>query len=78
MGRSRQAMMHSATGAVPMMTWPVISLSCCLRALRSRSSIGSMPSASASLSIWASAAKEVCTAPNPRMAPQGGLLVRTA
>ncbi len=39
---------------------------------------GSMPSAAASLSIWASWAKQVCTAPKPRMAPHGGLLVRTA
>src|SRR5262249_10274827 len=29
-------------------------------------------------SICASAAKHVCTAPNPRIAPQGGLLVYTA
>ena len=34
--------------------------------------------AAASRSIWASWAKQTCTAPNPRMAPQGGLLVRTA
>ena len=47
-------------------------------ALRSRSATGSMSRASASRSIWASWAKQVWTAPNPRMAPHGGLLVRTA
>ena len=45
------------------------------RAFRSRSSTGSSPSAAASLSICASAAKQVCTAPKPRIAPQGGLFV---
>ena len=34
-----------------------------------------MPSAAASRSICDSYAKHVCTAPNPRIAPQGGLLV---
>jgi hypothetical protein len=78
MGWAAAARMTSATGAVPVMTWPKMSWSWVRRALRRRSSTGSMPSASASLSIWASAAKEVWTAPNPRMAPHGGLLVRTA
>jgi hypothetical protein len=36
-----------------------------------------MPSAAASLSICASAAKHVCTAPKPRIAPHGGLFVYT-
>ena len=36
-----------------------------------------MSSAAASLSICASAAKQVCTAPNPRIAPHGGLFVKT-
>ena len=35
-------------------------------------------SAAASLSIWASWAKQTWTAPKPRIAPQGGLFVRTA
>ena len=68
----------SATGAVPVITWPVISRSPVVIALRSRSSTGSMPSAAASLSICASCAKHTCTAPKPRIAPHGGLLVRTA
>jgi len=34
-----------------------------------------MPSAAASLSICASYAKHDCTAPNPRIAPVGGLFV---
>ena len=59
------------------MRWPVSSRSPWPRALRSRSSTGSIPHASASLSIWASWAKHTCTAPKPRMAPHGGLLVRT-
>ena len=36
-----------------------------------------MFSAAARRSIWASWAKQVWTAPKPRMAPQGGLSVRT-
>ena len=36
---------------------------------------GSMPSSAASRSICASAAKHVCTAPKPRIAPHGGLFV---
>ena len=44
-------------------------------AFRSRSSTGSMPSSAASLSIWPSCAKHTCTAPNPRIAPHGGLFV---
>ena len=70
--------MTSATGNVPVMTCPVISRSPGPRALRSRSSIGSMSKAAASLSICDSWPKQVCTAPKPRMAPHGGLLVRTA
>ena len=30
------------------------------------------------MSIWRSWAKHACTTPKPRMAPHGGLLVRTA
>ena len=37
-----------------------------------------MPSASASRSIWTSAANSVCGAPNPRNAPFGGVFVRVA
>ena len=44
-------------------------------AFRSRSSTGSIPSAAASLSICASPAKQVWTAPKPRIAPHGGLFV---
>ena len=44
-------------------------------ALRSRSATGSISSAAASLSICASCAKHVCTAPKPRIAPHGGLSV---
>ena len=69
--------MHSATGAVPVIRWPVGSTSPDARALRSRSSTGSTPTAAARRSICASWAKQTCTAPNPRMAPHGGLLVRT-
>ena len=69
--------MTSATGAVPVITCPVSRASPGFRALRRRSSIGSRSRAAASLSIWDSTANPVCTAPNPRMAPHGGLLVRT-
>ena len=44
-------------------------------AFLSRSSTGSIESAAASLSICPSCAKHTCTAPNPRIAPHGGLLV---
>ena len=46
-------------------------------AFRSRSSTGSIESAAASLSICPSCAKHTCTAPNPRIAPHGGLFVKT-
>ena len=77
-GTAATARITSATGAVPVMTWPVGRVSPVFRAFFSRSSTGSMPRASASLSIWASWAKQVCTAPKPRIAPHGGLLVRIA
>jgi hypothetical protein len=77
-GSSTQARMHSSTGATPVMTCPVSSSSWVFSAFLRRSSTGSIPRAAASLSIWASAANEVCTAPKPRIAPQGGLFVRTA
>jgi hypothetical protein len=67
----------SAIGSEPVMTCPVGSVSPGFSAFRSRSSTASMPSATASLSICASAANAVCTAPNPRIAPHGGLFVYT-
>jgi hypothetical protein len=45
--------------------------------LRRRSSIGSMPSRSASLSSVTSKAKRGCTLPCPRFGPHAGLLVKT-
>ena len=69
------ARMHSATGIEPVIVCPVGSTSPGFSALSSLSSMGSMSSSAASLSICASAAKQVCTAPNPRIAPQGGLFV---
>ena len=65
----------SAVGRTPSITWPVGRVSPLPSAFSSRSSTGSIPSASASLSICASAAKHVWTAPKPRIAPQGGLFV---
>src|SRR5438132_1120909 len=62
----------SATGSEPSIRWPVGSTSPGASAFRSRSSTGSIPSATASLSICASPAKHVCTAPKPRIAPHGG------
>ena len=65
----------SATGSEPVIRWPVGSTSPGASAFSSRSSTGSMSSAAASLSICASPAKHVCTAPKPRIAPHGGLFV---
>ena len=65
----------SATGSEPVITWPVGSVSPGASAFSRRSSTGSIPSSAASLSICASAAKQVWTAPNPRIAPHGGLFV---
>ena len=65
----------SATGSEPSIGWPVGSTSPGPSAFSSRSSTGSIPSSAASLSICASAAKHVCTAPKPRIAPHGGLFV---
>ena len=48
------------------------------RVLTRRISTGSIPSASASLLIWLSAAKAAWGAPNPRNAPAGVALVYTA
>ena len=63
----------SAIGSEPVICCPVGSTSPGFSAFNSRSSIGSISSAAASLSICASAANAVCTAPKPRIAPQGGL-----
>src|SRR5947208_756862 len=71
-GSSAQRRITSATGSVPVISWPVGSRSPGPSALRSRSSTGSMPSAAASLSICASCAKQLCTAPKPRLAPAEG------
>ena len=68
----------SRVGSDPVTTWPVASIPPGSSAFRSLSSTGSMSSSRASASIWASAAKQVCTAPKPRMAPHGGLFVYTA
>ena len=65
----------SRTGAGQLIAAPVGIDVPVAMALRSRSSTGSIPSAAASLSICASCAKHVCTAPNPRIAPHGGLFV---
>ena len=74
-GIAAAARITSATGSDPVSTCPVGSVSPGSIAFRSRSSIGSIPSASASRSICASAAKHTCTAPKPRIAPHGGLFV---
>ncbi len=76
-GSSAARRITSATGSDPSSFWPVGSSSPGASAFRRRSSTGSRPSASASLSICASAAKHVCTAPKPRIAPQGGLFEYT-
>ena len=70
--------MQRSTGATFSTVWPVISLSPVRITLRRRISTGSSPQAAANLSIWPSWAKQACTTPKPRMAPHGGLLVRTA
>ena len=63
------------TGAGQLMGAPVGIEEPVVIALRRRSSTGSSSRAAASLSICASCAKQVCTAPNPRIAPHGGLSV---
>src|SRR5918994_583791 len=69
--------MTSLVGSEPVRSCPVGSAPPGSSAFRSRSSTGSISSSPASLSICASAAKQDCTAPNPRIAPQGGLFVYT-
>ena len=70
--------MQRSTGATLSTDWPVINGSPVRMALRSRTSTGLSPAAAASLSIWPSWAKHACTTPKPRIAPHGGLFVRTA
>src|SRR5437667_10563630 len=79
-GRSiaAQRRITSRTGALPWIVWPVRSTDPVETAFLRRSATGSMRNARASLSIWASWATQACTAPNPRIAPQGGLCVYTA
>ena len=74
-GMPRSSSSSSRTGAGPSTTWPVGSRSPVAMAFTIRSSTGSMPSAAASRSICDSWANATWTAPNPRIAPQGGLLV---
>ena len=77
MGARAHISISSRTGALPVSTWPVGSTEPVCSALRTRRSTGSICKAAASLSIWASWAKQTCGAPKPRMAPQGGLFVKT-
>lgn len=59
-------------------TWPVLNISPISTALRKRISQPSRPTFSASRSMHPSIAKLAWLAPNPRMAPQGGLFVVAA
>jgi hypothetical protein len=76
-GRSDTLASSSSTGAGQRIVAPVGMIPPSASALRRRSATGSIASAAASLSICASCAKQVCTAPNPRIAPHGGLSVYT-
>src|SRR6185503_12897766 len=75
MGSATQRRMRFATGSLPSTGWLVTMVSPSTSAFFTRSATGSTPSAAASLSICASYAKHDCTAPNPRIAPVGGLFV---
>src|SRR6266700_3605322 len=66
---------NSATGAAESTTCPVGIVDPSCSALRTRTSTGPSPHASARRSICDSYAKQACTAPNPRIAPHGGLFV---
>ena len=77
-GSAAVSRMHRSTGATFSTGWPVINGSPVRIALSRRISTGSMPHASANLSICDSWAKHACTTPNPRMAPHGRWFVRTA
>ncbi len=74
-GRSCTSRSSSSTGAGQLIGAPVGIDVPVVIAFTRRSSTGSISSAAASLSICASCAKHVCTAPNPRIAPHGGLSV---
>ena len=74
-GREVTLSSSSTTGAGEVIGAPVGMIVPSEAALRLRSSTGSISSAAASLSICASWAKQVCTAPKPRIAPHGGLSV---
>src|SRR5699024_7455567 len=76
-GLSATRRTSSATGAAESTRCPVGSTVPSSIALRARTSTGCRPHASASLSNCDSYANPACTAPNPRIAPQGGLLVTT-
>ena len=65
----------SASQALPRIVWPVGRTEPGATTFRMRSSTASMPSARASLSMFASCAKHTCGAPKPRIAPHGGLFV---
>ena len=74
-GRALTLSSSSTTGAGQRIFAPVGIVPPSASALRRRSSTGSISSTAASLSICASCAKQVWTAPNPRIAPHGGLSV---
>src|SRR5699024_7996631 len=76
--RSARLRSSSATGAGPSTACPVGSIVPVVIALRARSVTGSSSSCAASLSMLDSQAYDDWTAPNPRIAPHGGLLVNTA
>ncbi len=78
-GMETSSSMQAVVGSEVSIVWPLVGIeSPDSSALRLRSSTGSKPSSPASRSICASAAKHDCTVPKPRIAPHGGLLVRTA
>ena len=72
------SVMQRATGETLSMICPVMSGSPVTIALIKRTSTGDLPAAAAILSICDSCAKQAWTTPKPRIAPHGGLLVRTA
>ncbi len=77
MGIAASSSMTRTVGNEPSMTWPVVGFGSPVpRALRRRSSRGSMPRRAARRSICDSWPKHAWTAPNPRIAPAGGLFVR--
>ena len=76
-GYSAREVRTSLTGAVPVISCPVINISPVFSAFINLNSTGSRDKAFANLSICASAAKQVWTFPKPRIAPHGGLFVLT-